>query len=67
MRTFVLRATFGGRTNSTRIYANSDTDAIGVSAVEIMDLAYRNTMWAKGKIELINELGVVLREMDAKP
>lgn len=66
MRAFVLRTTFGGRTNSTRIYANSDTDAIGVSAVEIMDLAYRNPMWAKGRIELINELGVVLKEMEAK-
>jgi len=67
MRTFILRATLSGRTNTVRIEAESDTDAIGVSAMRIMSLAYpNNAMWAKGHIELINDMGVVLREMAAK-
>jgi hypothetical protein len=67
MRTFILRATLSGRTNTVQIDAENDTNAIGVSAMRIISLASQNnSMWAKGHIELINDMGVVLAEMAAK-
>ncbi len=67
MRQFQLIAT---RRNNKRIHtfeAENDRDAIGVASWRVMTLAYPNQEpWANGRIELVNEMGVILAEMGEK-
>ncbi len=67
MRTFQLRATSGKTRRIHTFHSVSDTEAIGDAAFRILSLAYPNQEpWATGRIELINDMGVVLREMGEK-
>lgn len=68
MRTFTLRAYRANGTYATELFfADNDRDAIACGALTVMRKAYPNVEpWANGRIELINDMGVVLEEMGAK-
>jgi hypothetical protein len=67
MRLFTLQATLGQIKKFQTFEAKNDADAMGVGAMRVLTLAYPNTEpWATVKIELINDMGVVLAEMGAK-
>lgn len=64
MRTFTLKATYKTTSRTHTFQASTDDDAIGVAAMRVVTLAYPNIQpWASGKIELINDMDVVLAEM----
>lgn len=68
MRIFTITATLRQTKRIHTFEAQNDADAIGVAALKVLTLAYPNTEpWATGHIELVNDMGVVLAEMAAKP
>jgi hypothetical protein len=68
MRTFTLRAHWGNGNYKTHLFgAENDRDAVATGAMVVMQLAYPNREpWASGHIQLINDMGVILQEMQAK-
>ena len=78
MRHFWLRCRHDDRKWTVSFHANDDYDAMAVGALKVMKLAFYNAPglsefeyrqawdWAHGDIELINEVGVVIKEMEAK-
>lgn len=68
MRTFVLRAyRANGSYASTTFLAEDDKRALIAGGIVVMGKAYPNVEpWANGKIDLINDMGVVLAEMGAR-
>jgi len=67
MRRFQLIGTLGRNKRIHSFEAENDRDALGVAAWRVMSLAYPNREpWANGRIELVNEMGVVLAEMGEK-
>lgn len=75
MRRFTLRASLQGKRRVHVFQSPDDRTAIADGAFEVMRLAYYKSMaratstqivWAYGHIELINDLGVIIKEMPAK-
>lgn len=67
MRTFQLRGTLGKNQRVHTFESDNDREAIADGALRVLTLAYPNQEpWATGRIELINDMGVVLAEMGAK-
>ena len=61
---YILRATKDTQTAHIHFHANNDAEAIADAAIGVVKQAYPNREpWATGFIELINEIGVVLKEM----
>lgn len=67
MRTFTLRAyRADGSCRTANFLAEDDKRALIAGAMVVMSKAYpMREPWASGKIELINDLGVILAEMGA--
>lgn len=67
MRVFTLRAYEGnGRYKTTTFLAEDDKRALIAGAIVVMRKAYpMREPWSSGKVELINDIGVVLAEMGA--
>lgn len=67
MREFQLRGTLGTTQRIHTFECDDDREAIADGAMRVMVLAYPNREpWATGRIELINDIGVVLAEMGEK-
>lgn len=78
MRHFWLRCFNDGRKWTHSFHAEDDHDAIAAGGLIVMKLAHfgnagisdfarRKALdWADGRIELMNELGVIIKEMEAK-
>ena len=78
MRHFWLRCRHDDRRWTVSFHAKDDHDAIVVAEAKMRKLAnylvdglsefeYRQAWdWAHGRIELINEVGVIIKEMEAK-
>lgn len=75
MKHYWLRCHNEGRKWIHTFHANSDYEAIDIAATKIQKLAHQNQAglsdferrqvddWYNGIVELINEVGVVIREM----
>lgn len=63
---YTLTARLGTATRQIRFEAGNDNEATLDASFKILDLAYRNPIWAKGAIQLHNPEGVLLNEMEAK-
>lgn len=63
---YQLTATLGVKFATHTIWAQNDVDAIGVGAIKVLSLAYKNEVWSDGEIKLISPSGEILQTMKAK-
>jgi hypothetical protein len=67
LKEYTLTAELGNDSESITIEALGDSDAMMDAIGVIMDKAYQqDNAWAKGRIELINPDGEVIKFMEAK-
>lgn len=67
MRTFQLVGTLGKNKRVHTFTSDNDRDALADGALRVLTLAYPNVEpWATGRIELVNDMGIVLAEMGTK-
>jgi hypothetical protein len=67
MRTFQLVGTLGRNKRVHTFTSDNDRDALADGALRVLTLAYPNVEpWATGRIELVNDMGIVLAEMGQK-
>jgi hypothetical protein len=67
MREFVLTARNDTDSREWKFQSENDRTALVDATMYVMEFAYPNQEpWANGHIELINDLGVVLAEMESK-
>jgi hypothetical protein len=64
--TYKLTAKRYGVTVSTMYPAGSDGEAMHLAVCQILDRAVHSAVWAKGSIELRDEHGTLIANMDAK-
>lgn len=63
---YTLTATLGGKVLKSAFAADDDNAAIFEGSFRVLDLASDNETWAKGRIELRDYKGNLLKEMAAK-
>jgi len=66
LQTFTLTATLGDRTRTHRWESADDASATLDGTMIVMDRAYRDPVWARGRIELTDADGNVVQTMEAK-
>ena len=63
---YTLTATLDGKVLKSVITADDDNEAIFEGSFRVLDLASDNETWARGRIELRDHKGNLLKEMAAK-
>lgn len=67
MKTYFLTATRRYRSETVKLYATDDNDAIVSGALKVMSLAYPNVdLWGNGEIVLEDDHGTVIQRMEEK-
>lgn len=66
MSTYTLSATLDGVVEHHRFTAADDDDATLDATFAILDLALQSKVWARGRINLLDRQGNIIRTMEEK-
>lgn len=66
MAEYLLVATRGDQRSQHRFEADNDLQATVMGGLEVVQLAWTRSLWAKGRIELRGPDGAVLETMEEK-